>query len=395
MNEIYYIYAIAAVIIILSMLAIFYFIYKKNLKENLPFIFRDYAFPLISPIFKNIFIWSDPDGKILLANNTASEVLKISPQEFIRSSLDKVLPASDIKKLRISLPGQILNFQTELIVKDGEKIITEITAIKVKILDREWGYLISADSHMQELIALENKLEIQKGLAERYLKQLEKLEDILKDIFNKPQKSRLEILSEITMSLHDFFGAYLTICWKNETEENFRLIAQKGAIKSSDETIRNQLLPGNEITQVISSKKTVIAEISALDEPLKTFLASEGVFAVVLVPYFDQKNKIEGIFGFYLQNKIGFEENKKLFNMLSVLMTILYILLDIKISSSEEAEKIKTEHNEKVGSLSEKLQICEEELKDLQKFQQVAIGRELEMIELKNRIKQLEDAKHG
>lgn len=221
-----------------------------------------------------------------------------------------------------------------------------------------------------------------------------KLSVILKNISQATDGTSSEdVLKNFIKELHNSANYYLTVLWIAEEgqEEKLKLFAQYGLSDSGIQKFEANFPTSGKILKAIDQGDMIIEEISALEpSPLKTFLMEEGVFAVVEIPFF-RNSRLYGVLEIYLKGKEDITEpNKHFFCNISVALTTLGNIFNIKLSNNEEIERIKQVEKETTIKLEEKIKIQNRELSDLRKFQELTIGRELVMTELKNKIKQLE-----
>lgn len=198
-----------------------------------------------------------------------------------------------------------------------------------------------------------------------------------------------DALKNITKELSGIFTSYLTTCWVSENE-NLKLLAQFGLSEAGIKKFESTLPTGKKILSALEKKQVTIDNVSDLESPvIKKFLTEEGIFAIVEIPFF-KRDVPYGILEIYATNKEDWEIDKWLFFSASNLITLFTTIFDAKLSTDEEIKKLKLSEQKTISELTEKLALYEKETADLKRFQEVTIGRESVMIELKGRIRQLE-----
>lgn len=221
-----------------------------------------------------------------------------------------------------------------------------------------------------------------------------KISVILENIYQATDGASPEdVLKNFAKELHNSSNYYLSVLWIAEKgqEEKLRLLAQYGLSDSGIQKLEVNFPTGRKILKAMNQGDMVIEEISSLEPSLlKTFLTEENISAVAEIPFF-KNGGLYGVLEIYLKGKEDIiESNKHFFCNISATLTALVNILNIKLSNSEEIKRAKQAGEEAMIKLEEKIKIQDKEIIDLRKFQELTIGRELIMSELKEKIKQLE-----
>lgn len=201
--------------------------------------------------------------------------------------------------------------------------------------------------------------------------------------------SLTDTLKNITKELNNVFNPYLITCWISENE-NLKLLAQFGLSDAGIKKFEANFPTGKKILNALEKKQVIIDDISNLESPvIKKFLTEEGIFAIAEIPFF-KGDALHGILEIYVVDKENWEVDKQLFFSASNLITLLITIFDAKLSTDEEIKKLKQNEQETTSKLAGKISLYEKEIAELKRFQEVTIGRELVMLELKERLRQLE-----
>ena len=147
---------------------------------------------------------------------------------------------------------------------------------------------------------------------------------------------------------------------------------------------------GTRILRAIERKQASIEDVLTLQGSAKNLLIEEGVFAIAEIPFFKSSTPC-GIIEIYLKNKEEFEAYEQSISYISTLITTLCSALHVKITTTPEIESVLKEKDRLEQELLGKIMTCERDLGELKQLQNLTMGRELRMMELKRKIADLED----
>lgn len=398
----YFFILIALVIAFIVLTSTLIILIKRKNNQDFAETFKTLV-PSISSVFDNPFFWIDPDNAtILYANERALEMLSFTEQEMRNKSLNLILSKSiDIKNDKAILQGKTMTLDIDFVSKNKKLITLEINIIPLKAPNQVIiGYLLIAeDMQEKEKSAIEEISQKYQQLLERrklakqiYAVKIDKLNSIIQDAFKDGQIKEEGALIGISEGLHNLFESYLTTLWISTNEDGkFKLIAQYGLSDEGIQRLEDSMPTGTRILKAIERKQASIEDVSTLQGAAKNLLIEEGVFAIAEIPFF-KGNSPCGIIEIYLKNKEEFEAYEQSISYISTLITTLCSALHVKIVATPEIESVLKERDESEKKLLEKIRICEHDLGELKQLQNLTMGRELRMMELKRKIGDLEDA---
>lgn len=398
----YFFILIALVIAFIVLTSTLIILIKRKNNQDFAETFKTLV-PSISSVFDNPFFWIDPDNAtILYANERALEMLSFTEQEVRNKSLNLILSKSiDIKNDKAILQGKILTLDIDFVSKNKKLIPLEINIIPLKAPNQVIiGYLLIAeDMQEKEKSAIEEISQKYQQLLERrnlakqiYAVKIEKLNSIIQDTFKDGQIKEEKALIGISEGLHNLFESYLTTLWISTNEdEKFKLVAQYGLSDEGIKRLEDSMPTGTRILKAIERKQASIEDVSTLQGAAKNLLVEEGVFAIAEIPFFKGSSPC-GIIEIYLKNKEEFEAYEQSISYISTLITTLCSALHVKIITTPEIESVLKEKDKLEQELLEKIRTCERDLGELKQLQNLTMGRELRMMELKRKIGDLEDA---
>lgn len=398
----YFFILIALVIAFIVLTSTLIIMIKRKNNQDFAETFKTLV-PSISSVFDNPFFWIDPDNAtILYANERALEMLSFTEQEMRNKSLNLILSKSiDIKNDKAILQGKTLILDIDFVSKNKKMIPLEINIIPLKAPNQVIiGYLLIAeDMQEKEKSAIEEVSQKYQQLLERrklakqiYAVKIEKLNSIIQDTFKDGQIKEEKALIGISEGLHNLFESYLTTLWiSTNGDEKFKLVAQYGLSDEGIKRLEDSMPTGTRILKAIELKQASIEDVLTLQGAAKNLLVEEGVFAIAEIPFF-KGNSPCGIIEIYLKNKEEFEAYEQSISYISTLITTLCSALHVKIITTPEIESVLKEKDKLEQELLEKIRTCERDLGELKQLQNLTMGRELRMMELKRKIGDLEDA---
>lgn len=386
---------IALVFSFLILTATLIMLLRRKTSKDIAEAFR-ILLPTISSVFDNPFFWLDVDGEtIRFANENAQKLLGLS-QSALQNKNIKLLIDKDlnIKNNETIKQDKTLISQINFIDKNKKQTLSEITVLAIKTSAGDiLGYaIIAEDIHEKEKLALIGNIEkyqqemiSQKKAFEKYSLKMQNLNASIKNTFKSPENNLESILKTISKDLHSFFESYFTALWIIEgDEEKLKLATQYGLSDEGIKRFQENIPSGEKILKSLEQKEIVIEDISSLSGTMKNFLTEEGVIAIAEIPFFENHN-VCGVIEIYLKNKEDMALYKNLSMHISALLTALCAIFNIKLKSDpgfEAAMKIREEIEQKLYA---RIRSLEHDLEELKSLQQLTIGRELKMMELKRK----------
>ena len=374
----------------------------KNIKEEIANIF-----PIISPMFDNSIIWADLSGSISFINDYASKLLKINLEDFKDLKLKSIFESEiDAERIRLLEQGKPIKIQTNFISKDNEVIPVELSAVLVAISNVSIGYILIADNlHVEEIKRLRVEsdkckkfIEEQKNGEEKHTKKINDLYGVINALLDDPKETGVEqkeILKKITKDLGILFDTYLTICWLTKNGQNdgeeLELIEQYGLSDEGIKKMAENLPTGDKMMESMVKKQILITNVSSMDDSLRVFLEEEGVLAIADVPFF-KNGEIFGILEFYLKNNEDGNVSREILSYASTLISAIFSIFDIKISNAEDVERLRREKDKEIDNLMSKIKYYDKEMEEMKRFQELTVGRELKMIELKREMEEFKNS---
>lgn len=230
--------------------------------------------------------------------------------------------------------------------------------------------------------------------------KIKQLDNLIKKISGEIERSQPhDIVKNIVVKdLYEIFNPYLIVFWTailNEegvNEENLKLAAYHGLSEQGIQRFQKDNPAADKLLEALTDKLTIIENISSIKNiSLQTLLANEGVFAVAELPLFRSDSKICGILEIYLKNKENSEDYKILLHSTHALLTMFCAIFYAKLSNDPEIKRLNQEKDAAILEHQKQIKSYEDQVVDLKRLQDLAIDRELQMVKLKEQLKQFKD----
>lgn len=228
--------------------------------------------------------------------------------------------------------------------------------------------------------------------------KIKQLDILIKKISEEAERSQPhEIVKDIVVKdLYEIFNPYLIVFWtaiSNEegfSEENLKLAAYHGLSEQGIQKFQKDSPAADKLLKTLTDKLPIIENISSIKNiSLQTLLANEGVFAVAELPLFRSDGKICGILEIYLKNKEDFEDYKILLHSVRALLIMFCGIFYTKLSNDMEIKRLNQERDAMALEYQKRIKSYEYQVMDLKRLQDLTVDRELQMVKLKEQLKQL------
>lgn len=228
--------------------------------------------------------------------------------------------------------------------------------------------------------------------------KIKQLDNLIKKISGEIERSQPhDIVKNIVVKdLYEILNPYLVIFWTDISseeginEENLKLAAYHGLSEQGIQKFQKDSPAADKLLKALTDRLPIIEDISSIKNiSLQTLLANEGVFAVAELPLFRSDSKICGILEIYLKNKENFEDYKILLHSTRAILTTLCAVFYAKLSNDPEIKQLNQEKGAAILEYQKQIKSFEDQMIDLKRLQNLAIDRELQMVKLKEQLKQL------